>query len=171
MSVVKIEDQSSYEKIHIGLWGQKILLTEWRFGGHLICSKEHLVLYYDARTRQNGRRTHIVVLRIHADSAPIRANSASIHTDLGRFLPIRPKSGRIGSYRPAAETNQNRPKSALNHAGTAIIGFEWDPNILNLSFLNFILNICYFFCIFFFVLCFILCFLPSSFFVLWTKDI
>ena len=109
-------------------------------------------------------------LRIRADSAPIRANSASIRTDSGRFPPIRPKSSRIGwirSYRPAAKTDQNRPKSALNHAGTAKIGFEWGPNILNLSFLNFILNICYFFCIFFFVLCF----LPSSFFVLWTKDI
>ena len=55
-----------------------------------------------------------------------------------------------------------QPKSALNHARTAEIGFEWG---LNLSFLNFILKICCFFCVFFFVLCF----LPSSFFVLWIK--
>ena len=81
---------------------------------------------------------------------------------------IRPKSSQIGSYRPKTETaemdqdGQNRPKSALNHAETAKIGFEWDPNILNLSFLNFTLNICCFFYVFFFVLSF----LPSSFFVL-----
>lgn len=96
---------------------------------------------------------------IHVDSASIRVESGRI--------------GWIGSYQPAtkmAETDQNgqnRSKSALNHAKTAEIGFEWDPNILNLSFLNFIMNICYFFCVFFFVLYS----LPSSFFVLWIKAI
>ena len=64
-------------------------------------------------------------------------------------------STRIGLYWPnwvvsAGNRNgQNGPKSVLNHAGIAKIGFEWGPNILNLSFLNFILNICYFFCVFF----------------------
>ena len=105
----------------------------------------------------------------------ICADLASIHI-FRRTEPIWPELGcigRIGLYWPAAETNQkgwnsrNRQKSTLNHVGTAKIGFEWGPNILNLSFLNFILNICYFFCVFFFVLCF----LPSSFFVLWTKYI
>ena len=85
-------------------------------------------------------------------------------------------SAKIGLYWPAAkivETDQNgrnRPKSALNHAGTAEISSEWGPNILNLSFLNFILNICCFFCVCVCVF-FFLCFLPSSFFVLWIKDI
>ena len=94
-----------------------------------------------------------------------------IHTNFHQTWPICPESGhigQIGSYRPATkmvETNRNRPKSVLNHAGIAKIGFEWGPNILNLSFLNFILNICCFFCVFFFVLCL----LPSSFFVLWIK--
>ena len=60
-----------------------------------------------------------------------------------------------------------RPKLALNHTGTAEISFEWGPNILNLSFLNFILNLCYFFCIFFFVLCFDLCFLPLKIYLKW----
>ena len=83
--------------------------------------------------------------------------------------PIRTKSGRIGgigSYWLAAKTDRNgwkRAKSTLNHAGTAKIGFEWGPNILNLSFLNFILNICCFFCVFFFVLCF----LPLKIYLKW----
>ena len=90
-----------------------------------------------------------------------------------QFAPIRPELGcigQIGSYQSTAKidrNNQNMQKSTLNHAGTAEIGFEWGLNIRNLSFLNFILNICYFFCIVFFVLYF----LPSSFFVLWTKDV
>ena len=88
----------------------------------------------------------------------IRADSALICVEPGQFGQNRVVS--------AGDRNgRNRPKSALNHAGTAKIGFEWGPNILNLSFLNFILNICCFFCVFFFVLCF----LPSSFFVLWIK--
>ena len=90
---------------------------------------------------------------LHVFAAPNRANSA-----------------RIGLYRPnriVLAGGLKRPKSALNYSGTPEIGFEWGPNILNLSFLNFILNICCFFCVFFFVLCF----LPSSFFVLWTKAI
>ena len=77
--------------------------------------------------------------------------------------------GWIRCYRPAVETNK-RPKLALNHAEIVEIGFEWGPNILNLSFLNFILNICCFF-VFSFLFCFVLCFLPSSFFVLWIKAI
>ena len=97
-----------------------------------------------------------------------------IRADFHRTWPIRPESGhigQIGSYRPAikvVETNQNgrnKPKSVLNYAEIAEIRFEWGPNILNLSFLNFIMNICCFFCVFFFVLCL----LPSSFFVLWIK--
>ena len=85
-----------------------------------------------------------------------------------RFVPNRDFSVQIKLYRPnrvVSAGDWNRPKLALNHARTAEIGFEWNPNILNLSFLNFILNICCFFCVFFFVLCF----LPSSFFVLWIK--
>ena len=85
---------------------------------------------------------------IHANSASICANSA-----------------RIGPNQVVLAGNRNKPKSALNYAGTAEIGFEWGPNILNLSFLDFILNIWCFFCVFFFVLCF----LPSSSFVLWIK--
>ena len=82
-------------------------------------------------------------------SGSIHAKSASICTE----------PARIGLYQPnriVSTGGRKRPKSALNHAGTAEIGFEWDPNILNLSFLNFILNICCFFCVFFFVLCFVL---------------
>ena len=81
--------------------------------------------------------------------------------DSHRTRQIRSKSSRIGwigLYQSATKTDQNgrnRPKSALNHARTAKIGFEWGPNILNLSLLNFILNICCFFCVFFFVLCFV----------------
>ena len=91
---------------------------------------------------------------------------------LGQYDLILAKSvysARIRSYRlnrivSVGSRNWPKwPKSALNHAETAEINFEWGPNILNLSFLNFILNICCFFCV--------LCFLPSSFFVLWTKDI
>ena len=90
----------------------------------------------------------------------IHANSAPIHTD----------SARIRSYQLnwiVSASGRDWPKQPKN----AEIGFEWGPNILNLSFLNFILNICCFFCVFFFVLCFVLCFSPSSFFVLWTKAI
>ena len=85
-----------------------------------------------------------------------------------QFVPNRDDSARIKLYQPnqvILAGNQNgskQPKSALNHAETAKIGFEWDPNILNLFFLNFILNICCLFCVFFFVLYF----LHSSFFVL-----
>ena len=88
----------------------------------------------------------------------IRADSALICVEPGQF-------GQNWVVSAGDRNGRNRPKSALNHAGTAKIGFEWGPNILNLSFLNFILNICCFFCVFFFVLCF----LPSSFFVLWIK--
>ena len=62
-------------------------------------------------------------------------------------------SAKIGLYWPAAKTvetdqnGRNRSKSALNYAGTVEISSEWGPNILNLSFLNFILNICCFFCV------------------------
>ena len=72
-----------------------------------------------------------------------------------QFMPNWVDSARIGPYWPAIETDrngQNRPKLAWNHVGIVEIGFAWDPNILNLSFLNFILNICCFFCVFFFVL-------------------
>ena len=62
-------------------------------------------------------RLSFFFLQVRANSAPICANSASIHDDLAR----------IGSYWPVAETDQNgqnRPKLALNHAGIAEIGFE-----------------------------------------------
>ena len=95
-----------------------------------------------------------------------------IRTDSAWFAPtrllvslIRAKLGRFGENQAISADDwngRNKPKSALNHFGIAKIGFEWGPNIPNLSFLNFILNICCFFCVFFFVLCF----LPSSFFVL-----
>ena len=58
---------------------------------------------------------------------------------------------------------QNMLKSALNHAGTVEIGFEWCPNILNLSILNFIMNIYCFFCVvFFFLFLFVCLFCVSS---------
>ena len=88
----------------------------------------------------------------------IHANSASIHTEPSKF-------GQNQAVSAGDRNGRNRPKSALNHAGTAEISFERGPNILNLTFLNFILNIYCFFCVFF-VLCFVLYFLPSSFFVL-----
>ena len=106
--------------------------------------------------------------RIHADSAWFALTRL-------RFALNRADSTRIKPYQPnrvvwASDRNIPKlPKSALNHAKTAEISFEWGPNILNLSFFNFILNICCFFCVFFFVLYFVLCFLPSSFFVLWIK--
>ena len=94
-----------------------------------------------------------------------------ICADLTWFVPnqadscltrlIRPKLGHIDwirSYRSATETVEIGLESCRNSRNR----FEWGPNILYLSFLNFILNICYFFCVFIFVLCF----LPSSFFVL-----
>ena len=78
------------------------------------------------------------------------------------FAPNWADSTGIGLYRPNQvlstdnQNGQSGSKSTLNHAGIAEIGFEWDPSILNLSFLNFILNICYFFCVFcFFFLCFV----------------
>ena len=92
---------------------------------------------------------------------------SQICADLAWFAPNRVDSARIGLYHPnwfILAGNRNRPKSNLNHAEIAEIGFEWGPNILNLSFLNFILNICFFFWV-------LLCFLLSSFFVLWTKAI
>ena len=98
-----------------------------------------------------------------------------IRTDMALFTPNQADSARIKSHRlnqviSADDRNSQKGlKSALNHAGTAEIGFEWGPNILNWSFLNFIMNICCFFCVFFFVLCFVLCFLSTSFFVLWIK--
>ena len=91
-----------------------------------------------------------------------------IRTDSARFALNQTDSAWIRLHRlnwVVLAGDQNRPKSALNHARTAEIGFEWGPNILNLSFLDFILNIWCFFCVFFFVLCFS----PSSFFVLWIK--
>ena len=100
-------------------------------------------------------------LRVYAASdlffffSRIRVDSARFAPTRLLFSPTRPESSRIRSYWLATET-------ALNHAKTAEIGFEWG---LHLSFLNFILKICCFFCVFFFVLCF----LPSSFFVLWIK--
>ena len=87
----------------------------------------------------------------------ICADSVSIRTEPDRYgqnQAVSAELGRIGWL----------PKwlnLALNHVGIAEIGFEWGPNILKLSFLNFILNICCFF--------FVLCLLPSSFFVLWFK--
>ena len=100
------------------------------------------------------------------------------------FALNRANSARIGPYRlnwvvlTGDQNGHNRPKSALNHAGTAKISFEWDPNILNLSFLNFILNICCFFCVFFFVLCFVvfltfffLCFVNQGHSNVFSKNI
>ena len=166
--------------------------THWHlfsFFLSLIFLDKFSIANYDAWTRQNGRRTCVRLGNARVTPLPTRwccvwvflffiflwicADSASIRADFRWIGSIRPESDRIGwieSYRLAAETDQNgrnKPKLALNHAETAEINFEWGPNILNLSFLNYILNICCFFCVFFFVLCF----LPSSFFVLWTKDI
>ena len=53
----------------------------------------------------------------------MRLDSCRIGFDSRRIGLIRPKSGRIGTYRPAAdtadtaETGRNRPKSALSMAG------------------------------------------------------
>ena len=75
-----------------------------------------------------------------------------------RLAPNRVNSARIKLYRlhrvvsTSNQNGHNRPKTALNHARIVKISFEWGLNILNLSFLNFILNICCFFCVFFFVL-------------------
>ena len=87
----------------------------------------------------------------------ICVDSASICTEPGKFSQNQAVSAELGRIGWPSKW----PKLALNHARTAKIGFKWDPNILNLSFLNFILNICCFF--------FVLCLLPSSFFVLWIK--
>ena len=106
--------------------------------------------------------------RIHADStwfALTRLRFASNRADSARIKPYQPNRVVWASDRNISKL----PKSALNHAKTTEISFKWGPNILNLSFFNFILNICCFFCVFFFVLYFVLCFLPSSFFVLWIK--
>ena len=81
---------------------------------------------------------------------------ASIHAKLGRFCQNRAVSielGRIGQWPKRTQNDRNRLKSALNHVRTNAIGFEWGANILNLSFLNFIMNICCFFCVLFCVSC------------------
>ena len=106
--------------------------------------------------------------RITAASEFIIFFFSLIRTDSARFALNQTDSAWIRLHRlnwVVLAGDQNRPKSALNHARTTEIGFEWGPNILNLSFLDFILNIWCFFCVFFFVLCFS----PSSFFVLWIK--
>ena len=85
-----------------------------------------------------------------------------IHADLALIFA---KTGRFGQNQDvSAESNciGQQPKSALNHVWTTEIGYEWGLNILTLSFLNFILNICCFFCVFFFVLwtkAIVMCFL------------
>ena len=72
------------------------------------------------------------------------ANYAAAHASVPRlrfffffffykFAPNWANSARIRSYRPnqiVSADSRNRPKSALNHAGTAEIGFEWGPNSL-----------------------------------------
>ena len=96
-------------------------------------------------------RYHVWVFFFFWDLLRLGSNS-------GRFLLNRANSARIGWYRPnwiVLAGGRSKLKLALNHAGTAEISFEWGPNILNLSLLNFILNICCFFCVLFFVLCFV----------------
>ena len=93
--------------------------------------------------------------------------------DSRRTGPIRPESS-CSTESGYIDWRPKQPKSALNHAETAKIGFQWGPNILNLSFLNFILNICcffydLFFVVFFFFFFFFCCFLPSFF--VWIKAI
>ena len=88
----------------------------------------------------------------------------STQLDSRRFALNWEDSARIMPYRPnrvVLAGNRKKPKSTLNHAGIAKIGFEWGQNILNMPFLNFILNSSCFFCV--------LCFLPSYFFALWIK--
>ena len=86
--------------------------------------------------------------------APTWLNSHRFGFDSHRTGLIRLELGRIGWW-------PKWPKSTLNHAGIAEIGFEWGPNIQNLSFLNFIMNICYFF-VFSFLFC-VSCHLLSLF--------
>ena len=76
-----------------------------------------------------------------------------------------PHIGQIGSYRPVAKIDRNRLKSAVNHAGTAKNRLWMRPKHPKSVILQFY---CEYLLL---LLCFVLCFLPSSFFVLWTKDI
>ena len=86
----------------------------------------------------------------------IRAEPGILGLDSCQFAPNWADSTKIEPNQPNQVVSaSNRNKSALNHAGITKIGFEWGPNILNLSFLNFIMNIRCFFCVFFFVLCFV----------------
>ena len=88
----------------------------------------------------------------------------STQLDSRRFALNWEDSAKIMPYWPnrvVLAGNRKKPKSTLNHAGIAKIGFEWGQNILNMPFLNFILNSSCFFCV--------LCFLPSYFFALWIK--
>ena len=132
---------------------------------------ETMIVFYEARTRLPVPVPHLSSFFIYLFLYYyyfIFMVSCQLGFYSRRFVPNRDFSVQIKLYRPnrvVSAGDWNRPKLALNHARTAKIGFEWGPNILNLSFLNFILNICCFFCVFFFVLCF----LPSSFFVLWIK--
>ena len=163
--------------------------THWHlfsFFLSLIFLDKFSIANYDAQTRQNGCCTCIWLGNARATLLPTRWCCVWVFVCLFafffflngfaptqlQFTPIPAKSvysARIRSYRLnriVSVGSRNWPKwskSALNHAETAEINFEWGSNILNLSFLNFILNICCFFCV--------LCFLPSSFFVVWTKDI
>jgi len=80
--------------------------------------------------------------------APTRLPACRCHVWASFFsFRIHSEPSWFGQNRAVSADDRNRPKSALNHARTAEIGFEWGPNILNLSFLNFILNICCFFCV------------------------
>ena len=83
------------------------------------------------------------------------------------FSPNWDDLARIKLYRPnqvvsADDWNgRNRPKSALNHFGIAKIGFEWGPNILNLSLILFWIFVASFvfsflFCVLFCVSCLLL---------------
>ena len=135
------------------------------------------ICFYEARMWLRGCRTGVQCGLTWGTASVTAARTSMLRffffspltwLDLHQLSLIRTNLARIGPYQPnrvVSGGGRNRPKRASNHARTAKIGFEWGPNILNLSFLNFILNICYFFCVFFFVLCF----LPSSFSVLWIK--
>ena len=126
--------------------------------------------YYLWSTDSAGRVPHRSLMRGAASDMAARASMPHLSFFFfNGFVSTRLDSHQLDFYSHRLGQNQAesghigwQPKSALNHARTAEIGFEWG---LNLSFLNFILKICCFFCVFFFVLCF----LPSSFFVLWIK--
>ena len=95
--------------LELTLWNWYLLFQENKY----LYTPIPFVFFYDARTRQNGHRTHIQLGDMRAMPLPTRwchvrvfffffliwicTDSTPIHTDSSRFLPNQADSNRIGS--------------------------------------------------------------------------